>query len=307
MYKNRLKTGNKCGDFFIGGVLRGNGWTGNERGAKRGLHSAFLRCCKLLIFRVYFTGAGIYIDIRAPCTCPMDCLFNGGVCGVLRVKLWLFGRNVLSSWKPKINICCADMKTNKAEIYKNAFRLFLQDNYEKVTVVKLEKAIGLSCRGIYHHTKDKLGLFKAVVDTYIFEPHKVENKFVFAEDISLRDFLQTYIEGVERTMDYLSNELGVDRKECAKCYFQFLFQAYKYYPNFVERMDAIFEKDQQMWRKIIDKAIASGEIRNDIATEEVVDMFRMAHLGMSYVLAFTTGLDTERLKRQFDAVYKLLK
>lgn len=221
--------------------------------------------------------------------------------------LWLFGRNVLSSWKPKINICCADMKTNKAEIYKNAFRLFLQDNYEKVTVVKLEKAIGLSCRGIYHHTKDKLGLFKAVVDTYIFEPHKVENKFVFAEDISLRDFLQTYIEGVERTMDYLSNELGVDRKECAKCYFQFLFQAYKYYPNFVEKMDAIFEKDQQMWRKIIERAIATGEIRKDIATEEVVDMFRMAHLGMSYVLAFTTGLDTERLKRQFDAVYKLLK
>ncbi|MDC2615588.1 MULTISPECIES: hypothetical protein [Bacteroides] len=39
------------------------------------------------------------------------------------------------------------MKTNKAEIYKNAFRLFLQDNYKKVTGVKLEKAIGL-CRGI---------------------------------------------------------------------------------------------------------------------------------------------------------------
>lgn len=38
------------------------------------------------------------------------------------------------------------MKTNKSEIYKNAFRLFLQDNYEKVTVVKPEKAIGLSCR-----------------------------------------------------------------------------------------------------------------------------------------------------------------
>ena len=50
--------------------------------------------------------------------------------------------------KPKINICCASMKTNKAEIYKNAFRLFLQDDYKKVTGVKLEKAIGLSCRGI---------------------------------------------------------------------------------------------------------------------------------------------------------------
>ena len=46
------------------------------------------------------------------------------------------------------------------------------------------------------------------MDTYILEPHKVENKFVYAEDISLRDFLQAYIEGVEKTMDYLSNELG---------------------------------------------------------------------------------------------------
>ncbi len=198
------------------------------------------------------------------------------------------------------------MKTNKAEIYKNAFRLFLQDNYEKVTVVKLEKVIGLSCRGIYHHTKDKLGLFKAVVDTYILEPHKVENKFVLAEDISLRDFLQAYIEGVERTMGYLSNELGVDSRVFAKYYFQFMFQAHKYYPGFTEKMDAVFEKDYQMWREVIERAKASEEIRKDIATEEIVDMFRMAYMGMSYALAFTTGLDTVRLKRQFEAVYKLL-
>lgn len=198
------------------------------------------------------------------------------------------------------------MKTNKAEIYKNAFRLFLQDNYEKVTVVKLEKVIGLSCRGIYHHTKDKLGLFKAVVDTYILEPHKVENKFVLAEDISLRDFLQAYIEGVERTMGYLSNELGVDSRVFAKYYFQFMFQAHKYYPGFTEKMDAVFEKDYQMWREVIERAKTSGEIRKDIATEEIVDMFRMAYMGMSYALAFTTGLDTVRLKRQFEAVYRLL-
>ena len=60
-------------------------------------------------------------------------------------------------------------------------------------------------------------------------------------------------------------------------------------------------------QKFIERAIASGEIRKYSTSEEIVDMFRMAHLGMSYVLAFTTGLDTKRLKRQFDAVYKLLK
>ena len=76
------------------------------------------------------------------------------------------------------SICCADMKTNKAEIYKNAFRLFLQDNYKKVTVVNWKKLS--DCRvGVSHHAKDKQGLFKAVVNTYIFEPHKMKNKFVY--------------------------------------------------------------------------------------------------------------------------------
>lgn len=72
-------------------------------------------------------------------------------------------------------------------------------------------------------------------------------------------------------------------------------------------MDAVFEKDRLMWQKVIERAKASGEIRKDVETEEIIDMFRMTHLGMSYVLAFTTGLDTVRLKRQFKAVYKLLK
>jgi hypothetical protein len=42
IYEFGLKIGNKCGVFLLGGFLRGNGWTGNERGAKRGLHCAFL-------------------------------------------------------------------------------------------------------------------------------------------------------------------------------------------------------------------------------------------------------------------------
>lgn len=70
------------------------------------------------------------------------------------------------------------MKTNKAEIYKNAFRLFLQDNYKKGDGGKTGERS--DCRaGASHHTKDKQGLFKAVVNTYIFGPHKVENKFVY--------------------------------------------------------------------------------------------------------------------------------
>lgn len=199
------------------------------------------------------------------------------------------------------------MKTNKTEIYKNAFRLFLQENYEKVTVVKLEQAIGLSCRGIYHHTKDKLGLFTAVVDTYLLNPHKTEKKFVYSDDISLWDFLQSYIEGVERTMKFLCEETGMEKGMCAKHYFQFLFQAYRYYPNFAQIQDAIYARDHEVWRSVINRAKATGEIKPDTATEEIGDMFRMSYLGMSYEMAFSTGLDTGRLKRHFDTVYRLLK
>ena len=80
MYKNRLKIGNKYGLFFIGEFLRENGWTENERGAKRGLHSAFLRRCKSLIFRVHFTGAGCSYIYRYSCTLhqPFQLLYNWG-------------------------------------------------------------------------------------------------------------------------------------------------------------------------------------------------------------------------------------
>ena len=103
------------------------------------------------------------------------------------------------------------MKTNKAEIYKNAFRLFLQDNYEKVTVVKLEKAIGLSCRGIYHHTKDKLGLFKAVVDTYILNRTRWKTSSCLRKIFHYGTSCKLY-RRVERTMDYLSmNWVWIER------------------------------------------------------------------------------------------------
>lgn len=80
MYEFGLKTGNKYRIFFIEVVFEG-GTDRMEIGVqKRGLHWAFLKVCKWLIFNVYFTGAGCsYIyryscTLHLPFTCPkMSC------------------------------------------------------------------------------------------------------------------------------------------------------------------------------------------------------------------------------------------
>lgn len=47
----------------------GSVWGGQEmRGAKKGVVQGFLRFCKLLIYRVYFTGAGCTYIYRYTCT-----------------------------------------------------------------------------------------------------------------------------------------------------------------------------------------------------------------------------------------------
>ncbi|MFT0573948.1 TetR/AcrR family transcriptional regulator [Bacteroides thetaiotaomicron] len=59
-------------------------------------------------------------------------------------------------------------KNSRDLILKEAFKLFLQKNVEKVTVPDLEKATGVQRGAIFYHFKDKEALFVEVIDQYFF-------------------------------------------------------------------------------------------------------------------------------------------
>ena len=90
------------------------------------------------------------------------------------------------------------MKTNREEILQNALQLFMSMNYEGVSLQMIAHSVGLTKTGIFNYYPTKLDLFIAVADRYLFHLQDPANKFA-PSDGSLRDFIDKYVEGVERT------------------------------------------------------------------------------------------------------------
>lgn len=90
------------------------------------------------------------------------------------------------------------MKTNRDEILRNCFTVFVSKNYEKATITELSRACGLSRMGIHHYFPNKQAVFMAVADRYVFEIQTPENKFT-AADGTLAEFIERYIDGVRQT------------------------------------------------------------------------------------------------------------
>ena len=60
------------------------------------------------------------------------------------------------------------VENSRELILKEAFKLFLQRNVEKVTVPELERVTKLRRGAIFYHFKDKETIFKEVIAKYFF-------------------------------------------------------------------------------------------------------------------------------------------
>lgn len=104
------------------------------------------------------------------------------------------------------------MKTNREEILQSALQLFMSMNYERVSLQMITQSVGLTKTGIFNYYPTKLDLFIAVADRYLFHIQDPENKFA-PSDGSLRDFIDKYVEGVQRTMAEIVRLGNIRREE----------------------------------------------------------------------------------------------
>lgn len=108
-------------------------------------------------------------------------------------------------------------------------------NYEGVSLQMIAHSVGLTKTGIFNYYPTKLDLFIAVADRYLFHLQDPGNKFA-PSDGSLRDFIDKYIEGVERTMDEIVRLGNIRREEMPgqlanAGYFHLFQQVLFYYPD----------------------------------------------------------------------------
>lgn len=184
------------------------------------------------------------------------------------------------------------MKETEENIFLNSFKLFLQYNFEKVSMARIENATGNSRTAIYYYAKNKEDLFMKVIDRYILRPLDVKNK-VPDTNLSLYEFIAKQIEGIKRTMLNLMKLSGSN----SNSYMNLIFQAAKYYPGFREKYTALSNAELQIWKEVIRNAVMKEEVRADIDVDLEAMNFRFDHLGMACDMNFSTGLDADRLLR----------
>lgn len=184
------------------------------------------------------------------------------------------------------------MKETEDNILQHAFKLFLQNNFEKVSMSRIENATGNSRTAIYYYAKSKEDLFIKVIDRFVLQPLDVKNK-VPNTDSTLYDFIARQIDGVKRTMRNLMKM----SENNSNSYMNLIFQAAKYYPGFGEKYMALSEEELDIWKKVIRNAIIKEEVRGDIDIEMEAMNFRYAQLGMACDMSFANGLDPDRLLR----------
>ena len=196
------------------------------------------------------------------------------------------------------------MKDTKEKIALGAFKLFLESNYEKVTVSEIERAIGMTRGAIFYHVKNKEDLFKLVIDRFILNAQRLKNKVDLSNISTFEEFITRYLQGIKNTMERMKS---LDVPNLYKGYFLLITQAGVYYPNFSKKLGAIISEEYDIWKEIIQMSVESGELREDVDIYSVITMFRSSFLGLSFEQSQFTGLDLSRLGSYYNYSYKLIK
>ncbi len=196
------------------------------------------------------------------------------------------------------------MENTKDIIIEEAFKLFLTHSYEAVSISQLSNAIGMTKGALYHHFKNKEELFKMVVDKYLIIP-TISADF---ESITLYEYIQiasNHAEGIIRSLIKNTNEFSFSPID----YISLFADAFRHYPSYDKISGEFINEEIEKITVVIENAIKSGEIREDINVSLIASNFFSINMGLAgnivrdYPIEETIGM----LKEQNLEFYKLLK
>lgn len=193
-------------------------------------------------------------------------------------------------------------ESSKEKLFLAAFKCFLNNNYDKVSLANIEKEAGVTRGVTYYYSRNKQDLFCKVMDEFILNKLNIKNKLTLIEGVSLLDFINHQIEGIQKTMEHLFELTGSN----SNSYMFLIYQGSKYYPDFNKKYAQNSEFEIDVWKKVIENAIIQKEILN-VDIDNTAEMFRYIHLGMAYDHSFINGLDTNHLRTIFLALYNSIK
>jgi AcrR family transcriptional regulator len=196
-------------------------------------------------------------------------------------------------------------KSSRDLILQEAFKLFATKSYEQVTYNDFEKNTGLTRGTILYHFASKELLFREVVNKYVFNDHSIAKYLQHHRNISLKDFLDLYLNTVTNFKAIFSSH-GIENMNRALLNIE--NQAIHYYPSIMENAIKWQESEIAEWMTVLQNAIASGEIKGNVNISILSRFFQNIYYGTSYSgIMLSNGFDTETLREEFVFIYNAIK
>lgn len=199
-------------------------------------------------------------------------------------------------------------KSNKETLYRAAFRLFVTKQFDGVSISDIEKECGMTRGTVFYYAKTKLDLFKQVIEYYIIDTQDVDNKVKFDYGCSLKDYIDRYVGGVEKTMEELVKLIDPDsRDNASRAYISTLLQVCSMFPDIKHRYLINVNNDIARWATIINASVSRNEIKDDIDVLSVARQFVSAFYGLSIIDSMSNGLNISQLREHMYTLYNLIK
>jgi len=194
------------------------------------------------------------------------------------------------------------MTNTKELIIDAAFKLFLIHGYNGVSISLLSNAIDMTKGALYHYFRSKEELFTLVVDKYFYIPTFNIN----IESESLYEFIHqgnVFAEGVQNF--YFKDIEAFSPLD----YLSFFSDAFRHYPGFAKKKKKLINVEVEKTIFILQKAIETGEIREDIDVPLVASSFFSINMGLISNLVRENSIEESInvIRKQNLEFYKLLK
>lgn len=200
-------------------------------------------------------------------------------------------------------------KSHKRELFRVAFKMFILKSFDGVSIPDIEKATGFTRGTIFHYADTKLDLFRQVVEYYVLERQDIERKIQVADDCTLRQFIDTYVKGVEQTMETLHEIIGMDvpMRDCSRAYLNMTSQVSVLLPEVHKAFLNAMAKEERLWMEVIARGVENGELRSDVQPAILAKIMMSLFYGRAFQDSLINGMDPKLLKEEMLAVYEMIK
>ena len=198
-------------------------------------------------------------------------------------------------------------ENKKEELFARTFTLLLTNNIGDLTLEDVEKATGFTRGALFYYAKNKLDFFRQVIISQVLEKQDIHRKVNYTEGMSLKDFIQAYLEGIVHTRTYYMDSVSSSLPENpTHAYLLLILQIKRYYPDLGERYNTIMQDEIALWKKVLTDAAASGEITVQQDLDTVAATFQSIFYGYAFHASIDKAFDPSALKAQMTGFYQSL-